>query len=102
MQCKDIPDIPILKFLAEHPDSEIRRGEFCNLPCTWFAGYENSVQSAMPKGVLPKLALSKMRSLIKRGLAEGCSCGCRGDFEISEKGKQFLKSEALRVLEGRQ
>jgi hypothetical protein len=27
-----------------------------------------------------KIVLAKARSLIKRGLIEGCCCGCRGDF----------------------
>lgn len=30
----------------------------------------------------PKILLSKAARLIKRGLLEGCTCGCRGDFEI--------------------
>jgi hypothetical protein len=47
MQCKDIPKIPILKFL------------------------------------------------IKRGLVSGCTCGCRGDFEITQKGLDFLMAKIL-------
>jgi len=30
----------------------------------------------------PKLVLSKLRSMIRRGVIGGCGCGCRGDFEI--------------------
>ena len=29
-----------------------------------------------------KLVLSKARRLINRGVLDGCTCGCRGDFEI--------------------
>lgn len=29
-----------------------------------------------------KVVLAKARSLIRRGLIDGCSCGCRGDFEV--------------------
>lgn len=30
-----------------------------------------------------KVVLAKLRKLIKRGLITGCTCGCRGDFELS-------------------
>lgn len=81
MQCKDIPDLPILKLLADNQDKEF----------TWFAGFENSIQQAMPDGVPEKLALRKMNSLINRGLVDGCGCGCRGDFEITMKGLKILQ-----------
>lgn len=80
MQCKDIPDEPILKFLAA------RKGEWA----TWFTWMENSVSQAMPEGTPEKLILAKMRTLIRRGLVEGCACGCRGDFVITEKGLKAL------------
>lgn len=31
-----------------------------------------------------KVVLAKARRLIKRGLIDGCCCGCRGDFRISD------------------
>lgn len=77
MQCKDIPDRPILEFLASN------KGYLCN----WFGDeYERSVTHAMPKPLPDKLALAKMRQMIRRGVVKGCQCGCRGDFEITEKG----------------
>lgn len=40
---------------------------------------------------VPKRAvLGKMRMLIRRGLVDGCPCGCRGDFEITPKGQAWL------------
>jgi len=30
----------------------------------------------------PKVVLAKLRSAVKRGLLKGCTCGCRGEFEI--------------------
>ena len=80
MQCKDIPDKPILEFL-DH-----LHGAWA----TWFPGYGNSVVMAMPANIPKKLILSKMRSLIHRGVVDGCGCGCRGDFVITAKGKQVL------------
>ncbi|MCK5021473.1 MAG: hypothetical protein KAS32_30960 [Candidatus Peribacteraceae bacterium] len=81
MRYKDIPDRPILEFLNENPD----RGH------TWFPGKDNDVHQAMPDGVQDKLLLAKMRKLIKRGLVDGCACGCRGDFVITKKGKETLR-----------
>jgi hypothetical protein len=31
-----------------------------------------------------KVIMAKCRSLIRRGLLTGCTCGCRGDFELPE------------------
>jgi hypothetical protein len=54
-------------------------------------GYDESVQNAMPENVPYKLAKAKMEMLIRRGLVTVCTCGCRGDFEVTEKGHQWLK-----------
>lgn len=83
MQCKDTPDKDILKFLVN------LNGRWA----TWFDGYDHSVINCMPKGTTEKLALAKMSKLIKRGLVNGCNCGCRGDFVITEKGKEFLNDQ---------
>ena len=37
-----------------------------------------------------KVILAKMRALLRRGLIDGCACGCRGDFELTLKGDAFL------------
>lgn len=78
MQTKDIPDGPILELLAT------RQGTWS----TWcfYPGITNSVVEAFPLGTPEKLIRSKMASLIRRGLSGGCSCGCRGDYEITDKG----------------
>lgn len=85
--CKDIPDEPVLRFLLDGRDQTGWR-----VPgwATWFAGYDNSVQQAMPPHTPAKLARAKMAMLIRRGLVSGCTCGCRGDFEITSKGLAFL------------
>jgi hypothetical protein len=83
-QCKDIPEIPILEFLARMPPF---------VAANWFGdAYKNSVTHAMPKETPPKLALAKMRMLLNRGLVEGCGCGCRGDFYITDNGRAFLEA----------
>ena len=55
MQCKDIPTIPILKFLEQQPYWSTY-GEAYSM-CT--------VQDAMPKGTSEALQLAKMSKLIK-------------------------------------
>jgi len=87
MQCKDIPDRPILEFLAKHG----------GVGCTWLvrdgdAAGPRCVLTAMPAATPPKLALAKMRALIRRGIVSGCSCGCRGDFELTYSGHEYVKS----------
>lgn len=81
MQCKDIPDEPILRMLAANPE------RWHN----WIFDDEFDVRRAMPAGVPEKLALAKMRGLIQRGLVDGCDCGCRGDFQITPKGSEALR-----------
>lgn len=80
MQCKDIPEIPILQFLADRP------GVWCN----WYFGNNNDVTNAMPAGTPGKVKIAKMRRLIERGLVDGCPCGCRGDFQLTPKGCDYL------------
>lgn len=81
IQTKDIDKVAVLKFL------EINQGNWCTL----HNGFHNSVGNAMPNGLPIKLRLSVMRNLINRGLVAGCPCGCRGDFEITPKGLEYLK-----------
>lgn len=82
MQCKDIADEPILTHVATHG----------GIGCNWF-NLENNPRSviyAMPLDTPEKLVLAKMQKLIKRKLVDGCCCGCRGDFEITPKGLEFI------------
>jgi hypothetical protein len=75
MQCKDIPDQPILEMLAKNPTKAHGWGA---LPL--------NLKLPMPPGTPPKLALAKMRMMIRRGVVKGCPCGCSSDFTITEKG----------------
>lgn len=38
------------------------------------------IQAALAP-IPPKVVLAKLRSMVKRFVAEGCTCGCRGNFE---------------------
>lgn len=83
MQAKDIPEQPILDFLDGPYDGWPVKGW-----ATWFwdekhpENYPNSVLHAMPHGTPVKVALAKMRAMIKKKLITGCCCGCRGDFQL--------------------
>lgn len=35
-------------------------------------------------GMPDKVVLAKARKLVRRGLVDGCACGCRGDFTRAE------------------
>jgi hypothetical protein len=39
-----------------------------------------------------KVVLAKVRSLKRRGLLDGCTCGCRGDFEMTAAGIAHLQA----------
>lgn len=90
MQCKDIPTLPILDFVEKHG----------GIGCNWFeydpeleakSEHWRSVRQVMPKNIPEKLIHAKMRKLIAKGYLDGCPCGCRGDFEITEQGSLILQ-----------
>ena len=77
MKCKDIPDQPIIDWLSKNAPDESRWA-------TWGVGYSMpTVADCMPTGTPEKLQLAKMKQLIKRGIVNGCGCGCRGDFYLA-------------------
>jgi hypothetical protein len=80
VKCSDIPTIPILEFLNSLGEQK----------AFMFSNHPASIFNAMTKEADYNLVLAKMRSLIKKGLVEGCGCGCRGDFGITDKGKEYL------------
>lgn len=87
MQTKDIPDSLVLNDLANY------QGKWTGLYGVEFWTWVDQVsvkRSIFPTDMPEKLALSKMRSLYKRGLVGGCPCGCRGDFEITDKGLELI------------
>ena len=38
----------------------------------------------------PKVLQAKARKLIRRGLMDGCACGCRGDYRVTDAGRALL------------
>lgn len=82
MQCKDIPDQPIIEFVWDVNN----RDRWAN----WISGDDVDVHAVFPPGVPDKLVLAKMRKLIGKGLLDGCACGCRGDFVVTMKGCEVI------------
>lgn len=88
IQAKHVNKLPILEFLAG----------LDQWACIFNTGagenrdelFDNSVWHAIPKEVPYKVGRAVMANLIKRGLVNGCTCGCRGDFEITDKGREVL------------
>lgn len=100
MQAKDVPDRPVLEFIHRVrtegvvPPATAVWGDERWHHVTWFEYDDqvppNSVRLAMPAGTPDKVVLAKMRRLIDRGLVDGCPCGCRGDFELTEAGHAMI------------
>lgn len=86
LQCKDIPEEPILYFL------DSLNGAWAN----WYFDDDRDVRRhAMPAGLPDKLVVAKMAQMIRKGLVDGCPCGCRGDYVITEKGRAKLTAKAV-------
>lgn len=93
MQCKDIPDAPILERVWEINNSDSW--------AHWFdVHHERSVRPAFPPDCPFKLVLAKMRKLIERGLLDGCPCGCRGDYIVTRKGLDLIGKPDHKRIDG--
>lgn len=86
MQAKDIPEEPILRYLADMPATRTA-ARWCPV-----SDETPTIMAAVPSGTPEKVALAKMHALIRRGLVDGCACGCRGDFTITDKGRSLMGS----------
>jgi hypothetical protein len=75
--------VPVLEFLAKQ-DRWVMR-----YPVGKDSQFR-SITEVMPPEAPEKLQLAKMDALILRKLVDGCTCGCRGDFEITDKGRALL------------
>lgn len=90
-QAKDIPNehmIRLVKALAISPSvHQTRPLKFHYKPGRWVMIWEICrVWNEIPELVIK----AKLRKLISQGYLDGCWCGCRGDFELTPKGEEFL------------
>lgn len=86
-QCKDIDEIPILQLIAIN---EQETSTWTILGGNDEPGDRRTIMSIL--GNYPRrLVLAKMRNLIeRRGLVDGCACGCSGGFTLTDKGRAHL------------
>ena len=106
-QAKNIPDESILSVLADYQgqwsfwssNNSLKFGKDKN--GMNIEKYEDwhSIQ-VVPSEVPHKVFFAKLKSLHKRGLTGGCVCGCRGDFEITDKGLKLIGRERVRPYTG--
>jgi hypothetical protein len=104
MKASDIPDKLVLEYLAKHQgcwsclfglrfypgDSVVDR----NLP------FDERGEMIVPPGTPDKVMHAKMKSLYRRGLVGGCDCGCRGDWEITDKGLALIGQPRTKEYSG--
>lgn len=91
VKTKDIDALPVLRFLAKYQGRWATHGAGYGMP---------TVADAMPPETPYKLQLSKMRSLLRRGLVGGCGCGCRGDWEITDAGLALIGEPRTTLYNG--
>ena len=80
-KASDISDVAFIRAVIE-----VGRGRPSNWADRWGVGEDLGI------GEKPKLVLAKARSLIRRGLIDGCTDGCRGDFTATDSGRALLGS----------
>ncbi|ASR85681.1 hypothetical protein SEA_AMGINE_81 [Mycobacterium phage Amgine] len=88
---RDIPDIRMLRAIddATQPWGNALRGDVTRV----LGGVP--LDSQLARGEVPgvpwKVVLAKFRRVAGRGLADGCDCGCRGDWSLTDKGRALVE-----------
>ena len=87
-KCADIPDLTVLRAVERLSRTDwpitggAPRGE-----TRWVMRWD--LDEAFP-AVPRRLMFAKCNRLIARGLLTGCTCGCRGDYELTDLGRDLL------------
>jgi hypothetical protein len=83
LQAKDIPDVDFLGQVRRK--AQLHHGMWTLI---WDLAFP--VLDGLPDEDWGRLVRAKAARLIARGLLDGCTCGCRGDFELTAKGEAYL------------
>lgn len=97
-QCKDIPDAMLLQLVVDVSRTRNRWAPTMHLPrWVFLTELQEHLGAAGVRGIPDgpeapyNLVRAKCARLIQRTLLDGCACGCRGDFELTETGRQYLE-----------
>ena len=89
IQAKHIPDRGILGEIRRLSATPWPGGQTNDTYDRWVMFDELQAAPAFPA----KVVRAKLAALIRRGLLTGCTCGCRGDFELTPAGEALLDAE---------
>lgn len=88
-----------MKFYKIEPEYELKVLQYLSdkqgkWTCIWYRHFvklpEDDVSYAFPIGYSEILQMTIMRRLYRKKLIGGCTCGCRGDFEITDEGLALI------------
>lgn len=84
VQAKHIPDVAVLIVVNLASRTELEGWSTSQRPVFLWEAQERL--AVFP----PKVVLAKLAALVRRKLLDGCPCGCRGDFVLTEAGAELL------------
>jgi hypothetical protein len=76
VKASDIPDLDVLRAIEQ-----VKTG----------IGATGWIVAEQFPEIPEKVILAKLRRLGRRGLIDGCGCGCRGDWELTNVGRVLLE-----------
>ena len=85
-QAKDIEDLDVLRVIGDLMAAEYRERPRAD-EYLWTMIWD--INERFP-GVPEKVLMAKLDALVRRGLIDGCTCGCRGDFFLLPAGRAML------------
>lgn len=89
-------DIDDVEFVAAVTEAQRRRSHSnaTRWDVAWVLsghpGEASFADDAPPLRYPEKVVLAKAKTLIRRGIIDGCCCGCRGDFWLTGKGRELV------------
>lgn len=84
---KDIDGDELLNWIYDRSHTITKDWHAGSLPHWVFCwDFQESPWSSWPYAVVN----AKLERLRRRGLLDGCSCGCRGDWELTDAGYQHI------------
>lgn len=94
MQCKDVNELYILAGMVTNQEKwgSLSGGPFPHDHIMY------SLVPLFPPRCPHKVMVAKLKSLLKRGLIDGCACGCRGDWVITADGIAYLNHAMLKFV----